>query len=79
MVVHQVDASDRLVVGGEGRLDGRILKITLERAEDLLCVEVAQMPCRRGRRVGVLAPDDQVGEAEVLAVDWRASPPLRAA
>ena len=66
----QVDAADRLVEGGEAdaqRLDG---EPTAEAGEDLLGVEVTpdRRPVVEGR-VGVLAPDDDVGEAEVLAVD----------
>ena len=71
VVFHQVDAAQRFVVGGEADLAAAgSCRSPLEVVEDLLGVEVA--PDRRAvvvGGVGVLAADDDVGEAEVLAVD----------
>src|SRR5262249_36569402 len=70
VMVGQIDAADRLVVGREADLAGTQLQLAGQIVEDVLGVEVA--PDRLAvveRRVGVLAADHQIAEAVVLAVD----------
>ena len=80
VVVHQIDPADRLVIGGEADQQRVNLQIAAEVLEDLLGVEIA--PDRLAvvvGGVGVLAADDDVGEAEVLPVNGVHDRLLRAA
>ena len=70
VAVHQVHAADRIVVRGKTDFDRLDLQIALQLAEYFLGVEIA--PDGRAvvvRGVGMLAADDDVGEAEVLTID----------
>ncbi len=70
MVFHQVHPADRLIVSSKADFDRLDFQVPFELAEDLLRVEIA--PDGRAvvvRRIGMLAADDDVGEAVVLAVD----------
>ena len=70
MALGEIDAAHGLVVGREADLHRLDLQVAGEVIEDLLGVEVP--PDRRAvvvGRVGVLAPDDDVGEAEILPID----------
>src|SRR5262245_28240177 len=66
----KVDAAHRRVVGRESDLARAQVQLSSQLLEDLLRVEVApdRLAVLEGR-VGVLAPDHQVREAVVLAVD----------
>ena len=73
MVLHQIDAADRLVVGGEAHIQRFDLQIAGQVVEDLLRVEIT--PDRRTvviGRVGVLTSYDNVRKTEVLSIGWRA-------
>jgi len=75
MIVHQIDAADRFVVGGETDQQRADLEVAGEVVEDRLGVEIA--PNRLAvvvRSVGMFAPDDNIREAEVSGDRWRASP-----